>query len=68
MKNFNEWLYERDQHLAENMWGPLPARSRKPTDGWPKKASLSANRSMSGGASPMAGPAMGAKMNAKMKK
>lgn len=34
---FKEWLYLRDQQLAENLWGNIPSRLRKPSDGWGTK-------------------------------
>ncbi len=31
MKTFKEWI-----KLKENIWGNIPAKTRKPSDGWQK--------------------------------
>lgn len=33
MSKFKEWILKRDQALYENMWGNIPCKGRKPSDG-----------------------------------
>ena len=39
--NFKEWLEKQDPKLSENLWGNVPARTRKPSDGWRGKQGAS---------------------------
>lgn len=34
MNRFQTWLRKRNQVLFENMWGQIPTKTRKPSDGW----------------------------------
>jgi hypothetical protein len=54
MLNFKEWLKN------ENMWGNVPCKTRKPSDGWVGKQSYSSNGS--------GGTAAAAPMQKNMKK
>ncbi len=47
MLHFKEWLKN------ENMWGNVPCRTRKPSDGWVGKQSYSSNSSGASAAAPM---------------
>jgi hypothetical protein len=47
MLNFKEWLKN------ENMWGNVPCKTRKPSDGWVGKQSYSSNGSGGTAAAPM---------------
>lgn len=38
MKKFREWVSQKDSTLYENLWGNIPSKSRKPSDGWTTKA------------------------------
>jgi hypothetical protein len=58
--NFKDWF--KEQGFAENMWGNIPCKTRKPSDGW------GGNKGGAGAAMPaqqMGAPKM---MKKKMKK